>query len=105
MNDDGKAILEAKIRGEWRRIAACSDPRIVGEIMTVDHMVVSDTPEFLIVPIGIEDWLRRRLLIVTRIKETPHCKSSTSWTCLYKGAKSIVALDGVYALSGVEFET
>jgi hypothetical protein len=97
----GRCIIEAKIKGEWRRIAACSNPLFMGDVMCLEGVVIAQRPEFTIRPIGIEDWLKKKLLIVTLIRETETSRSTTSWACTYMGATGVAELEEVCALTGV----
>ncbi len=102
--DEGRTIIEAKVNGQWKRIAACSPPVFAGDIMLIERVVMTRRPEFTIQPIGTEAWLKKKLLLVTTIKENEKSQSTTSWACTYIEAHGVAEFEHICALTNVSLQ-
>lgn len=100
----GRTIVEAKVNGNWVRVAACSDPLFIENTLLLGHVVIARRPEFTIKPIGIESWLKKKLLLVTLTRDTEKCHSTTSWACTYLSAAGVVELDDICVLTDVRMQ-
>lgn len=101
---EGRTIIEAKVNGQWKRIAACTDPVFTGDIMLLERVVMTRRPEFTIQPIGTEAWLKKKLLLVTTIRESEKSHSTTSWACTYLESSGVAEFEHICALTNVSLQ-
>lgn len=95
-------VIEVRQGRDLIQIGSCARPVFfLDGGVRIERAFINILPALRLKQMPVEEWLRRREVIVTYSRHTETCRSSTSWVCLYESCGSVQDFDGSALLSNL----
>lgn len=99
-------ILEARINKDIVRIGSCRDPLFTeDDRILIPKAIITPDFGFRLKEVDLAEWLRKQMLILTRVINTEGYHGTTSWVCNFVSLNDFSKVnDEIYAVTDLVLE-